>query len=73
MEKYLKNLDYAAALPLAQQVDYLPGQVISKTLAQNSAFGLTLSPCDKGEEITRPPLHGRRAGHCPGRHGRNHY
>ena len=52
MEKYLKNLDYAAALPLAQQVDYLPGQVISKTLAQNSAFGLTLFAIDKGEEIS---------------------
>ena len=47
-----KNLDYAAALPLAQQVDYLPGQVISKTLAQNSAFGLTLFAIDKGEEIS---------------------
>ena len=52
MEKYLKNLDYAAALPLAQQVDYLPGQVISKTLAQNRAFGLTLFAIDKGEEIS---------------------
>ncbi len=52
MEKYLKNLDYAAVLPLAQQVDYLPGQVISKTLAQNSAFGLTLFAIDKGEEIS---------------------
>ncbi|MEE0815333.1 MAG: cupin domain-containing protein, partial [Desulfovibrio fairfieldensis] len=52
MENYLKNMDYAAALPLAQQVDYLPGQVISKTLAQNSAFGLTLFAIDKGEEIS---------------------
>ena len=52
MENYLKNLDYAAVLPLAQQVDYLPGQVISKTLVQNNAFGLTLFAIDKGEEIS---------------------
>ena len=50
MEKYLKNLDYAAVLPLAQQVDYLPGQVISKTLAQNSAFGLTLFAIERARK-----------------------
>ena len=44
--------DLGTFYPLAQQVDYLPGQVISKTLAQNSAFGLTLFAIDKGEEIS---------------------
>lgn len=52
MKHFLKNLEYATVLPLAQQVDYLPGQVISKTLSQNKAFGLTLFALDKGEEIS---------------------
>lgn len=52
MNHFLKNLDYAAAVPLARQVDYLPGQITSKTLAQNKAFGLTLFALDKGEEIS---------------------
>lgn len=52
MERYLKNLKYATVLPLAEQVDYLPGQVVSKTLVQNGALGLTLFAFDKGEEIS---------------------
>lgn len=52
MKRFLKNLEYAAAVPLARQVDYLPGQIASKTLAQNKAFGLTLFALDKGEEIS---------------------
>lgn len=52
MEKYLKNLEYARVLNLADQVSYLPGQVISKTLAQNPAFGLTLFAIPKGEGIS---------------------
>lgn len=52
MKRFLKNLEYATALSLAQQIDYLPAQVISKTLVQNKAFGLTLFAIDKGEEIS---------------------
>lgn len=52
MEKYLKNLEYSKVLSLAEQVDWLPGQVISKTLAQNPAFGLTLFAIPKGEGIS---------------------
>lgn len=52
MEKFLKNLDYAKVLNLSAQVDYLPGQVVSKTLAQSPAFGLTLFAMPKGEGIS---------------------
>lgn len=52
MAKFLKNLDYAAVLVLKDQIDYLKGQVISKTLAQNDAFGMTLFAIAAGEGIS---------------------
>lgn len=52
MGKYMKNLDYETVLPFAEQVSYLPGQVASKTIAQNDALSLTLFAFDKGEEIS---------------------
>lgn len=51
MEKILKNIEFATVLPFAEQTDYMPGQVVSKTLAQNEAVSLTLFAFDKGEEI----------------------
>lgn len=33
-------------------MDYQPGQVVSKTLAQNDAVSVTLFSFDKGEEIS---------------------
>ena len=51
-EKYIKNVDFATVLPLAEQVSYQPGQIVSKTLAQNKAVSLTLFAFDKGEEIS---------------------
>jgi quercetin dioxygenase-like cupin family protein len=51
-EKFLKNIEFATVLPLADQVAYQPGQVVSKTLAQNRALSLTLFAFDKGEEIS---------------------
>ena len=45
----MKNLEFAAVLPFAQQVQYQKGQVVSKTIAQSKA--LTLFAFDKGEEI----------------------
>lgn len=50
-EKFLKNLEHETVLKLANQVAVLPGQVVSKTLAQNAAVSLTLFAFDKGEEI----------------------
>lgn len=52
MEKFLKNLDYSKVLNLKDQVGYLPGQVVSKTLTQNTALGLTLFAMPKDEGIS---------------------
>lgn len=52
MENFIKNLDYATVLKLADQVAILPGQVISKTLVQNGAVGMTLFAIPKGEGIS---------------------
>lgn len=51
-DKFIKNMDAAAVLPFAEQVSYQPGQIVSKTLAQNKALSLTLFAFDKGEEIS---------------------
>ena len=52
MERILKNLDYATALPLAAQVECQPGQIASKTLIQNASVGITLFAFDANEEIS---------------------
>ena len=48
----MKNIDKFAVLTLKEQVSYQPGQVVSKTLAQNDAVSVTLFAFDKGEEIS---------------------
>ena len=48
----IKNIDKAAVLTLKEQVSYQPGQVVSKTLAQNDALSVTLFAFDKNEEIS---------------------
>lgn len=48
---YIKNIRPKTVLPLAGQVTVQPGQVVSKTLAQNNAVSVTLFAFDKGEEI----------------------
>ena len=48
----IKNIEKAQVLPLKDEVSYQPGQVVSKTLAQNSALSVTLFTFDKGEEIS---------------------
>ena len=48
----IKNMEQAAVLTLKEQVAYQPGQVVSKTLAQNDALSVTLFSFDKGEEIS---------------------
>ncbi len=52
MADFFKNIDANRAMYLRNQVDYQPGQVVSKTLAQNPAFGLTLFAISKGEGIS---------------------
>lgn len=48
----MKNISKAEILQLKEQVAYQPGQVVSKTLAQNSAVSVTLFAFDKDEEIS---------------------
>ena len=48
----MKNIEMSTVLTLRDQVDYRPGQVVSKTLEQNDAVSLTLFSFDKGEEIS---------------------
>ena len=47
----IKNMDMAKVLVLKDEVAYQPGQVVSKTLAQNEHLSVTLFAFDKGEEI----------------------
>lgn len=48
---YLKNISQGQVLKLADEVTAAPGQVVSKTLAQNDAVSITLFAFAKGEEI----------------------
>ena len=48
----MKNYYIATVLTMKEQVAYQPGQVVSKTLAQNDAVSVTLFAFDKGEEIS---------------------
>ena len=50
-EPFLKNIGREEVLKLSEQVEILPGRVVSKTLAQNRAVSVTLFAFDKGEEI----------------------
>ena len=52
MNQIIKNIDHSTVLSLAGQMEYLPGQIASKTLAQNSHHSLTLFAFEKGEEIS---------------------
>lgn len=48
---YIKNIEHEKVLPLAGEVSVQPGQIVSKTLAQNQAVSVTLFAFSKGEEI----------------------
>ena len=63
----IKNIEKAQVLTLKSEVSYQPGQVVSKTLAQNNALSVTLFAFDKGEEIGR-----RRICHMLRRRGQDH-
>ena len=52
MNGSMKNVTKAEVLTLKEQVAYQEGQVVSKTLAQNSAVSVTLFSFDQGEEIS---------------------
>lgn len=52
MQEPIKNIAKAEVLSLKEQVSYQPGQIVSKTLAQNPAVSATLFSFDQGEEIS---------------------
>lgn len=52
MAAKMKNIRQAEVLVLKEQIVYQEGQVVSKTLAQNSALSITLFSFAKGEEIS---------------------
>lgn len=52
MKEFIKNMNHEEVLTLREQISVQPGQVVSKTLAQNSAVSVTLFGFDKGEEIS---------------------
>ena len=49
---FIKNIEHETVLPLADQVTVQPGQIVSRTLAQNKAVSITLFAFDKDEEIS---------------------
>ena len=48
----IKNIEKSTVLTLKDEVAYQAGQVVSKTLGQNSAHSVTLFAFDKGEDIS---------------------
>lgn len=52
MQGKLKNIEKSEVLELKNLVSYQDGQVVSKTLVQNSAVSITLFAFEKGEEIS---------------------
>jgi quercetin dioxygenase-like cupin family protein len=49
---YIKNMEQEKVLTLANEVSVQAGQIVSKTLAQNSHVSITLFAFAKGEEIS---------------------
>ena len=52
MSEILKNIKKAEVLTLKDLVAYTEGQVVSKTLIQNTGLGITLFAFAKGEGIS---------------------
>lgn len=52
MQTILKNIDHSKVLELTELVAYQNGQIVSRTLAQNSAVSITVFSFDKDEEIS---------------------
>ena len=49
---YIKNIEQDTVLSLAGQVEAQPGQIVSRSLAQNRAVSVTLFAFAQGEEIS---------------------
>lgn len=55
---FIKNIEHQTPVRLIDEVSVQPGQVVSKTLAQNDAVSITLFAFAKGEEISTHSSHG---------------
>ena len=60
----IKNMEQAAVLTLKEQVAYQPGQVVSKTLAQNNALSCTRASPSSCPHATRTPYSARSSSKC---------
>ena len=49
---FIRNIAHETVVKLADEISAQPGQIVSKTLAQNSAVSLTLFAFAEGEEIS---------------------
>lgn len=56
--EYVQNIEKQKVITLKSLVDYMPGQVVSKTLAQNDKVIVTVFSFDKGEEISTHAVFG---------------
>ena len=52
MSQMIKNIEFEKPLCMEALVSYQPGQVVSRTLAQNKHMNMTLFAFDTGEEIS---------------------
>ena len=52
MEPFIKNMEHATVIPLAESVAYETGKVVSITLAQRPGVGMTLFAFDAGESVS---------------------
>ena len=48
----IKNINPSEIVQIAGLTEYLPGQIVSKTLSQNASHTITLFAFSKGEEIS---------------------
>jgi quercetin dioxygenase-like cupin family protein len=48
----IKNISFAAAIDLRDLVDYQPGQVVSRTLAQNKHMNMSVFAFAEGEGLS---------------------
>lgn len=55
---FIKNIEHETVIKLADQLQVQPGQISSKTLAQNDAVSVTLFAFSEGEEIGTHDSHG---------------
>lgn len=51
-KKFIKNIEFGTALPLADLVNYQPGQVVSLTLVQNPTTSITVFAFAQGEGVS---------------------